>query len=408
MMSFNHQDQYSLCVKCGKCRSVCPVFHELNEECASPRGKISLIQALLENKVKPSSRTKRFLSECLLCTACVAVCPNGVRTDLLVLSVRESLADYAGNKLIETALIKGVFSKTDISFKLGFAVEQAMGRKIDSGSGMYYRLPSNRILPELKSTKFSISKKNTHIHKTKTGFFLGCLIDFVNHDIAEDTIMLLEAAGKTPFIPRDQACCGLPALSMGDRRQAAKQAKAVMTLFDTAETVVTACGSCGSMMKNYYPVLFDDPQNKGNAVKFAAKIKDIAEVLEPDMFENAGHSSRLTTYHDPCHLKRGMGVAKKPRTLIRAAGYEIAEMQSPDRCCGLGGAFTIKHRTLSSAITKEKADDIRSTTAATVATGCPGCMANISAMLIEQGRLQVNVVHTVRLLVTALKKNTAV
>ena len=407
MMFFNHHDQYSLCVKCGKCRPVCPVFHEMNEEGASPRGKISLVQALLENQVEPSSRTKRFLSECLLCAACVAVCPNEVRTDLLVLSARESLADYAGNKLLETTLTKGVFSNTGISFKLGFTVEQAIGRKIDSGSGMFYRLPSNRILPELKSTKFSRSTKNTYVHKTKTGFFLGCLIDFINHDIAEDTITLLAASGKTPFLPQDQACCGLPALSMGDRKLAGEQARTVMALFDTAETVVTACGSCGSMMKNYYPLLFDGPRDKENAVRFAAKVKDIAEVLEPDMFETTGHAYGPTTYHDPCHLKRGMGVAKKPRTLMRAAGYAITEMHNPDRCCGLGGAFTIKHRTLSSAITREKADDIHATNAATVVTGCPGCMANISAMLIEQGRLQVKVVHTVRLLVPALKKNTA-
>jgi glycolate oxidase iron-sulfur subunit len=393
-------------VKCGKCRSVCPVFHELNEEGASPRGKITLVQALFENTFKPSKRTKKFISECLLCTACVEVCPNNVKTDLLVLSAREKLADYAGNKLIETALTKVVFAKTGVSFKLGSLAEQAIGKKLDSESGIFYRLPANRIIPEIKGIKFSSSKKNRYTRKTKTGFFLGCLIDFINHDIAEDTVKLLEASGKKPYIPKDQACCGLPALSMGNVKQAAKQARAVMSLFDNTDIVVTACGSCGSMMKNYYKFLFDDPEDKKRAERFAEKVKDIVEVVDQGIFTNAEPASELITYHDPCHLKRGMGVSKKPRTLIGKAGYKILEMKAPDRCCGLGGAFNIKHRKISTAITKAKIDDIRSTTAGIVATGCPGCMANISAMLIEQG-LNVKVVHTVNLLVTALKKNTA-
>jgi glycolate oxidase iron-sulfur subunit len=405
MMFFNHEDQYALCVKCGTCRTVCPVFHELNEEGASPRGKITLVQALIESRIEPSKRTKNFISECLLCTACVEVCPNHVQTDLVVLSAREKLADSAGNKLIEAALTKVVFAKTGISFKLGSIVEQAIGEKIDLESGIFYRLPANRIIPEIKSKKFSGSKKNTHTHETKTGFFLGCLIDFIYHDIAEDTVTLLEASGRTPYIPALQACCGLPALSMGDMKKAAKQAKAVMALFDTADSVVTACGSCGSMMKNYYKFLFNEPEDRKKAEEFAGKIKDITEVVDPGMFNNAETASGSVTYHDPCHLKRGMGIAEKPRALIARAGYKIKEMQNPGRCCGLGGAFNIKHRNLSSAITKEKTDDICSTTAATVATGCPGCMANISSMLIEQN-LNIKVVHTVHLLAAALKKHT--
>ncbi len=390
-------------MKCGTCRTVCPVFHELNEEGASPRGKITLVQALFESGFEPSKRTKKFISECLLCTACVEVCPNHVQTDLLVLSAREKLADTAGNKLIEAALTKVVFGKTGISFKLGSIVEQAIGEKIDLESGIFYRLPANRIIPEIKSKKFSASKKNIHTHETKTGFFLGCLIDFIYHDIAEDTVTLLEASGRTPYIPAHQACCGLPALSMGDIKKAAKQAKAVMALFDTSDSVVTACGSCGSMMKNYYKYLFDTPEEKKRAERFAEKIKDITEVAEPGMFDNTGHTSVTVTYHDPCHLKRGMGISEKPRILLAKAGHKIEEMHNPGRCCGLGGAFNIKHRKLSSAITKEKTDDIRSTTAATVATGCPGCMANISAMLVEQN-LNIKVVHTVHLLASSLKK----
>lgn len=404
---------YSLCVKCGKCRSVCPVFGELNEEGASPRGKIALIQALFERGIEPSARTKRFVSECLLCSACVYACPNGVRTDMLIVSARQRLSDEMGLDLVEAGLTKVGFSRTGISFKLASIVEKVVGRRILSESGVFYRLPANRIIPQIKSEPFSGSGGNIYKHKTKTGFFPGCLIDFIYHDVAKDAAELLGTAGIKPYIPGHQACCGLPALSLGDMDKARKQAKVVMSLFEDADIVVTACGSCGSMLKNYYPFVFEGHTEYKKAVLFSEKVKDVTELLAEEPGVNSSEfiveslslnhqGLPLVTYHDPCHLKRGMSVSEKPRELIKKAGYTIAEMDEPDRCCGLGGAFNIKHRSISSAITRHKVYDIKSTKASIVATGCPGCMANIASMAIEQG-LNLKVVHTVNLLAHAKK-----
>ena len=46
---------------------------------------------------------------------------------------------------------------------------------------------------------------------------------------------------------------------------------------------------------------------------------------------------KKVTYHDPCHLKRGLGISEEPRQLIRDAGYELVEMNDADACCGFGG-----------------------------------------------------------------------
>ncbi len=402
MINFNQEQQYSLCVKCGKCRSVCPVFQELNEEGAAPRGKVALIQALLTRNLSPSSRSKNLLSECLLCTACVEVCPNNVRTDLLIMSTRERLINYPDNRMIESTLTNVFISRIDLSFKLGYIVEHTLGRKVESETDLFYRLPANHMVPEIKE-RFSRSKKNTYTMETKTGFFLGCLIDFISHDVAEDAITLLKLTGITPYIPEEQSCCGLPALSIGNTKRAKKQAMATITLFKNVDTVVTACGSCGSMMKNYYKLLFDTPEDIEQADQFARKIKDITEVLPPDMFD-ASTFDKIITYHDSCHLKRGMGISETPRILLKKAGHKIVEMKTPDKCCGLGGSFNIKHHKLSIAITKQKVDDIYSTNAEVVATGCPGCMANISEMLFLD-KSNVKVMHTVNLLAMSIAKN---
>ncbi len=401
-MSFNPREQYYLCVKCGKCKSVCPVFDELTEEGASPRGRITLIQALFENTLEPSKRAKMFISKCLLCGACTEICPNDVQTDLLVISARQKFAEKPGLDFTEISLTKIGFSKTTVSFKLAKVAEKAVGSKIRSDSGIFYRVPVNRIIPEIKNGSFSGSEKNIWKNKTKTGFFLGCLIDFIYHDVAGDAIKIMNTAGITPYIPRHQKCCGLPALSLGDRKNAVEQARAVITLFADADAVIVACASCGSMLKNYYPILFDDPSDKQKAVAFVKKVKDITEIIPASLISNVRNNPLNVTYHDPCHLKRGMAISEYPRLLIKKAGYKLVEMKKPDRCCGLGGAFNIKFFSLSSAITQKKTEDIKQTGASIVATGCPGCMANIAGALIERG-LNVKVVHTVNLLASAIR-----
>ena len=61
------EDQLAVCMRCGMCQSVCPVFAETGRESDVARGKLALLDGLLQEMFKDSTGVQERLSRCLLC-----------------------------------------------------------------------------------------------------------------------------------------------------------------------------------------------------------------------------------------------------------------------------------------------------------------------------------------------------
>ncbi len=61
------EDLVSACTRCGVCQSVCPIFSQTGREADVARGKLALIDGLLEEIFKDSDGTFKRLERCLLC-----------------------------------------------------------------------------------------------------------------------------------------------------------------------------------------------------------------------------------------------------------------------------------------------------------------------------------------------------
>ena len=110
------------------------------------------------------------------------------------------------------------------------------------------------------------------------------------------------------------------------------------------------------------------------------------------------------TYHDPCHLKKSLGVAAQPRALLRAnPHYDLQEMAEADWCCGMGGSFNLQHYEISASIGRRKRDNILKSGCQVVATGCPACMLQITDML-SQAKARVQVKHAIEIYAEGLKQ----
>jgi glycolate oxidase iron-sulfur subunit len=143
-------------------------------------------------------------------------------------------------------------------------------------------------------------------------------------------------------------------------------------------------------------------------LELAEKTMDISQFLVEKTSLAAPVSSRggdpaVLTYHDPCHLKKSLGIAAQPRKLLRAnTGYVFKEMSDADLCCGCGGSFNLQHYGISAAIGRRKRDSIVRSGCSTVATSCPACMLQISDMLSQAGE-RIQVKHAVEIYADSLE-----
>ena len=226
--------------------------------------------------------------------------------------------------------------------------------------------------------------------KTKTvTLFIQCLVDGIYPEVGEAMVHIFRKLGISMTCPTRQTCCGQPAFNSGYRRKARIAAKRFIEIFETADTIVCPSGSCVTMVRHHYAKLFnDDASWVQRARRVADKTYELTEYLVDILgAEDLGAQyNGKVTYHDSCHLLRSLGVQEQPRRLLRkVAGAEFVELYDSDKCCGFGGAFSVKYADISAAMVEDKVNNIIASGADTV-TGCDmGCLMNIQGMLSRKG-----------------------
>ncbi len=228
-------------------------------------------------------------------------------------------------------------------------------------------------------------KKRLKSTPDRVTLFVQCLVDGIYPEVAESMLRIFDRLGIAVDYPMDQTCCGQPAFNSGYRQAARKAAKHFIEVFEQAPLIVCPSGSCVAMVRHHYATLFtDEPTWQARASDVARRTFELTEFLVDVLGVSdlgAVYHGRVT-YHDSCHLLRTLGVRSQPRALLaRIRGLEFVEMADSDRCCGFGGAFSVKYPDISTAMVAEKVGTILATGADTV-VGCDmGCLMNIEGYL---------------------------
>jgi L-lactate dehydrogenase complex protein LldE len=191
--------------------------------------------------------------------------------------------------------------------------------------------------------------------------FVTCVGELVEPDVPVAAVRVLRRAGATVTVPEGQTCCGQPAWNAGFAASAAAVARtSLAALTATAEDtdVVVPAGSCTTMIKLYWPALFDtvgDATSAAAARRLAPRVHELTEWLAPRLDpERRDHDP--VAYHRSCHMERELHVQQQPLDLLERAGCPVAEWPADDQCCGFGGTFSVRLPEVSSAMADEKLD----------------------------------------------------
>jgi len=138
------------------------------------------------------------------------------------------------------------------------------------------------------------------------------------------------------------------------------------------------------MVKHEYPGLMKDPSLRAEAEGLASRTYELSQflvgVLGKTRFRSA--VAGRVTYHDSCHLRRGLGESESPRTLLRnLQGAEFVELPASDECCGFGGSFAVRLPEVSSSIVDRKLANVEATGASCLVACDAGCLMQMGGRL---------------------------
>jgi L-lactate dehydrogenase complex protein LldE len=235
----------------------------------------------------------------------------------------------------------------------------------------------------------------------RASLLVTCLVDLFHPEVGVDTVRLLRRLGVTVDFPPGQTCCGLPLFNSGYHREAAAVAARTVRLLGAADHVVVPSGSCAWMVRKEYPVLLE--RHGGPVVEaraLAARTRELSQFLvEVLAVTDVGATfPARVTYHDSCHLLRGLGESRAPRVLMEGVrGLELVELPGADQCCGFGGSFAVRLPQVSAAILDQKLASVEATGASCLVAGDTGCLMQMGGGLCRR-RSPVRPLHLAQVL----------
>jgi len=234
----------------------------------------------------------------------------------------------------------------------------------------------------------------------RASLMVTCLGDLFFPEVGVSIVRLLRRLGVAVDVPADQTCCGLPLFNSGYHADAAAVARRTVELFSDSEHVAVPSGSCAWMVKHEYPGLLADTTLARAAVALAARTYELSQFLVRvlGVTEFTSAVPGRVTYHDSCHLLRGLHESESPRTLLgNLKGAQLVPLPGADECCGFGGSFAVRLPEVSSQILAKKLANVEATGADCLVACDAGCLMQMGGGL-TRARSRVRALHLAELL----------
>ncbi|HEY8207509.1 MAG TPA: (Fe-S)-binding protein, partial [Myxococcaceae bacterium] len=296
-----HRQAYAYCAYCPKiCRFACPVSESTHSETTSTWGKMT--QAFLaaggQRPLGPGGA--KALYACTGCMRCRSFCKHDQEVGWALFDARELAV--RGHQAPEGA------KSTLATFRQhGNPFGQDLAPWVDQ-----YRTDGPARYP----------------------LFPGCSALAKDSGAVEDALQVGRALSAPLAVCKAASrCCGYPLYAAGDQRAFEEHARGVAEALAPYPELVVLDPGCAYTFRAVYPRA---------GVRLSSRILTFTEVLEARL--DAGPRTAplpvAASYHDACHLGRGLGEYEQPRRLLKAAVaevYEGTEARAEAPCAGGGG-----------------------------------------------------------------------
>lgn len=359
------------CVKCGICLPVCPTYQLTQDEGDSPRGRISLIQALANGHLT-STDTQYHLDRCLGCLACQSACPSGVHYGELIDGARA--VEKAGwkKRLILRFISRQPYRRSSPAGLWLYRLSglRALFRLI--GGKRYQRL--DNLIPEnAKIGNWDNLYPPTAPSQGRVGLFTGCVGRISDRTALDAAIKVLTRLGFEVAIPSDQSCCGALQQHAGESLEAQQMSEINIQAFKRAglDAILFVASGCGAhLVKQSFDIPVLEITQFLNRCHWPAQI-----ALKPLPY--------TVGLHTPCTLKHQLKLAKEPELLLkRIPGIQLISLQQID-CCGAAGSYLLEQPAMADALRQKAIDKIMPRNLQFLATSNSGCALHLAGGLRE-------------------------
>jgi glycolate oxidase iron-sulfur subunit len=395
------------CVKCGLCLPVCPTYRLAAVEAESPRGRVALIQGLLQGDLARGSALERHLDSCLGCRACEAACPSGVRYGALIDGARARLRRprSVGRRILLALASRPRWfgGATALARRLGL---HRLAGRLPGPPGRWLGFVPPTPGPDPRS----LATAPTGAERGRVGLFLGCVGRSADAEVHRAASRLLGALGYRVICPDGQGCCGAMHRHAGLADRAAQLAAANQRAFGgqgLAAILVSATG-CGAVLGEEGgppgggPVEGPDGQG-GRATDAPPRYADLLAFLA--RADWSGLEPRVTpirvAVHLPCSARdAGLSLRDVLGLLARVPGLEAVALDPALGCCGAAGTYVLHHPATADRLREGVLDAVAASGVEVLVTANTGCAMHLRAGLAARG-LPIRVAHPVELLAEA-------
>jgi glycolate oxidase iron-sulfur subunit len=420
-----HSEHLLKCTHCGLCLQSCPTYVETGSEADSPRGRIYLMRAISEGRIRWDSAVAEHIDLCLGCRACETACPSGVEYGLLLeiarAQVERSPARHSLQRTVKRLLLDLMTNPSAFALALNTArwfkpllgdraVPTPLARLLGANA-VVAKLPQSH--GKMKRSRLSPRFAPIGEQRGRVALLAGCVASVLFYEVNLASVAVLRYNGFEVVVPLGQGCCGALHVHNGFIEEGRRRALRLMECMEREpiDAIIVNSAGCGSTLKEYGKLFAGTPYEE-RALSFAAKVKDILEFLaeagirQPvrPLSGRGKDSSLVVTYHDACHLAHAQGIRKQPRDIIRSIpGVQLVELEESDVCCGSAGIYNLLQPEMASRLLQRKIERICATGAEIVLTGNPGCLAWIAQGLREWAQ-PMEILHPVELLYRAYEQ----